>query len=332
MGCQHISDCDIRLANSQDIACILRGRGERIKRSGKEYIWQSDKGKVSIKGDLWYSHYELTGGHTIDFCQKYFGLSFVEAVSEILGKNYCEQDIVYRKTENKETAKNIEKNQKEEKMTKDSEDRFVLPEAYDNMRRIYGYLLNERKLDKDVLNVFVKKGLIYEESKYHGVVFVGRNKEGKEVHAQVRATQNRSSYKCTCKGSDANFSFHYSGKSEKLFVFEAPIDMLAYISMNKQDWHNHSYVALCSISEKAAIQMLKDYRNIKEVYICLDNDYAGDMGALRVKSAIENEGDYFIERLLPLNKDWDEDIKQIKGIDTASFDCDEQEDIRFQGL
>ena len=64
-----------------------------------------------------------------------------------------------------------------------------------------------------------------------------------------------------------NESFHFDGASEYLFVFEAPIDMLAYISMHKNGWENHSYVALCSTADRAALQMLKDNPHLKTVYL-----------------------------------------------------------------
>ena len=49
---------------------------------------------------------------------------------------------------------------------------------------------------------------------------------------------------------EAIFELPYEGTKEmlfvesvdsKAFVFEAPIDMLAYITMHKQGWENHSY-------------------------------------------------------------------------------------------
>ena len=41
------------------------------------------------------------------------------------------------------------------------------------MSRAYAYLLKERKIDKKVIDAFVRKGMIYESSDYHNAVFVG---------------------------------------------------------------------------------------------------------------------------------------------------------------
>lgn len=88
---------------------------------------------------------------------------------------------------------------------------------------------------------FVRDGLIYEDAEYHNAVFVGSNPDGVPCHAQKRSTSPVSDFKGNLTGSVAEYSFHFVGESEYLFVFEAPIDMLAYISMNKPGWEKHSY-------------------------------------------------------------------------------------------
>ena len=89
--------------------------------------------------------------------------------------------------------------------------------------------------------------------------------------------------------------------------------MLAYISMHKQGWENHSYVALCSTADRAALQMLKDNPQLKTVYLCLDNDNAGQLGCERISNAIHELGEYSVWRVPPQNKDWDEDLKALNG-------------------
>lgn len=74
---------------------------------------------------------------------------------------------------------------------------------------------------------------------------------------QKRSTNPTSDYKGNVTGSDIAYAFHHTGTSDRLFVFEAPIDMLSYISMHKNHWEHHSYVALCSTADCAAIRMLK---------------------------------------------------------------------------
>ena len=283
-------------ANSASIVDYLNAHGETVKRAGREYVWDSPAGKVSIHGSEWYSQYEQVGGGAINFVRKFFGLSYPEAVQSLLGSNVGTAIIReprYQKREGKQP--------------------FALPERHTDMRRVYGYLLRERLIDREVINRFVRDGLIYEDAEYHNAVFVGKNTEGVPVHAQKRATTPKSNFKGNLESSTAEYSFHFNGTSEYLFVFEAPIDMLAYISMHQQGWENHSYVALCSTADRAALQMLKDHPNIKTVYLCLDNDSAGQTGCERVADAIHELGEYTVWRVPPQNKDWDEDLKALNG-------------------
>ena len=296
MGYIHFSEDEKNRANSVNIVSYLQSKGESVKRCGNEHSWESPSGKVSLRGSDWYSQYEQVGGGPVSFVQKFYGLNYPEAVTELLGNNSYElamsQDKLQKKAEHKE---------------------LVIPPRNNDMRRAYAYLLGERFIDRDVLNVFAHSGLIYEDAEHHNVVFVGKDSEGNPKHIQKRGTHSKSSYKGNVEGSDANYSFRFLGKSNKLYVFEAPIDMLAYISLHKENWTDHSYVALCSTADCSAIQILETNENIDTVYLCLDHDSAGIVGAYRVAESIHALGDYSVWRSYPKHKDWDEDLKALNG-------------------
>lgn len=283
-------------ANSASIVDYLTAHGESVERVGREFVWEAPSGKVSINGSEWYSQYELVGGGAVNFVQKFFGLSYPDAIRSLLGNNAGEAVIGERKEPNIRPKKP-----------------FELPEKHTDMRRVYGYLMHERLIDLQVLNRFVKEGLIYEDATHHNAVFVGVDESGKPVHAHKRSTSAKSDFKGNLDSSIAEYSFHFNGSSEYLFVFEAPIDMLAYISMHKKGWDKHSYVALCSTADRAVIQMLKDNPSLKTVYLCLDNDSAGLLGCKRIAESIHGLGDYTIWRVPPKYKDWDEDLKALNG-------------------
>ena len=287
------SDEEKQRANDADIASFLISKGEALKRSGKEYTWESPTGKVSIRGNEWYSQYERVGGGAIKFVQKFYGLSYPETVRELLGSN---------------AGTIVQKNKKEKKQVE-----LIIPEKNKDMRRVYGYLCNERLIDKEIINAFVKSGLIYEDAKYHNVVFLGKDESGTIRHIQKRTTSHKSDFKGNVAGSDAEYSFRYIGTSDKLYVFEAPIDMLAYITLHKKDWKQHSYVALCSTAECSAMQIINKYSNIQSIYLCLDHDSAGIDGAYRIAESIHANGEQEVWRIMPKNKDWDEDLKELHG-------------------
>ena len=164
-----------------------------------------------------------------------------------------------------------------------------------------------------MVHAFIHKGILYEDAVNHNAVFVGLDENGVAKHIQKRSTNPTSDYKGNVTGSDIAYAFHHTGTSDRLFVFEAPIDMLSYISMHKNHWEYHSYVALCSTADCAAIRMLKANPHIGGVFLCLDHDSAGIEGAYRVAESIHALGDYVVWRAMPKNKDWNEDLKELHG-------------------
>ena len=175
------------------------------------------------------------------------------------------------------------------------------------MSRVFSYLLLTRGIDKDVLYEFVRRKMIYESSDFHNAVFVGYDSNGKPRHAHKRGTVTSNPYKGNVAGSQPEFSFHWHGTSDKMFLFEAPIDMLSYISMCKENWKRHSYAASCSVSDRVLFQCLNDNPNIKNVFLCFDNDEAGQTANKRIAGKL-NEMNIQNKILIPTHKDWNEDL------------------------
>ena len=305
----HFTEQQKTQARQTDIAELLRSQGETLKRSGSEYEWLDGGQKVTIRGNLWYHQYDQVGGDAIDFVRRFYNKLYPEAMEYLLG----------------ETGGTLTVSppvQREEK-------NFVLPPKNDNMRRVFAYLLNRRGIDREVLYAFVHKGMIYESADYHNAVFVGFDPNGKPKHAHKRGTGSESSYKGNVSGSQPEYSFHWSGQAEPthnsrneggeiskhnrprssgcLFLFEAPIDMLSFISMQKEGWRQHSYAASCSVSDRVLFQMLKDNPDIRQVVLCLDSDEPGQTAAKRIADKLFVQG-VSSEILIPYHKDWNEDL------------------------
>ncbi len=88
------------------------------------------------------------------------------------------------------------------------------------------YLTAARRIDEDVTGFFFDSGDIYEEASHRNAVFVGRDLDGIPRYAHQRGTAER--FRLDVKGSDKAFNFCYRGEGERLFVFEAPIDLLSF--------------------------------------------------------------------------------------------------------
>lgn len=98
----------------------------------------------------------------------------------------------------------------------------------------------------------------------------------------------------------------YAGTGRSLYVFEAPIDMLSFITLYPENWQRHSYVACCGTSIQPVLQMLEQVPQLDTVLLCLDNDEAGHQASRRMREQLEVR--YSVERLIPENKDWNDDL------------------------
>ena len=291
----------IDTADHSDLAAFLLSRGETVRQKGRESFWE--KRQVWVNGSKWYSHYDAAGGYAIDFVRRYFGLSFPDAVRELLG----ETDFV--------TPAPV----------RDEKKSLVLPERNPTMNQVYAYLMGQRFITREVISFFAHERTLYEDARYHNCVFVGLDDQGYPRHCHMRSTT--SDFKLTVSGSDAAYSFHHDGEDDLIFVFEAPIDLLAYLSLHPDNWQKHSYVALCSVSEKALLHRLEVHPNLQRVVLCLDNDTAGRSASERIGSQLR-EREYAMEVMTPERKDWDEDLKSRNGSDSKPAGADHAEGIR----
>ena len=286
-------------ANSVDLSDFLRVRGEKLERAGREYklIYSDGSGKhdsITIRGSTWFDHKNQTGGGAIKFMQYHYGMDFPTAVQELLGQRVTSLSSVPLKS------------------TKQSEKQkdFRLPEANDNMHRVFAYLIKQRFIAPEVITHFAKRKLLYEDKKHHNAVFVGVDENGvpRQAHKRGTATFGKS-FRQTVEGSDTKYSFAHFGESGKLFIFEAPIDMLSYLTLNPQDWQKHSYIAMNGVYENAVLTALKEHSNLSEIVICTDNDVGGIDAADRLSDILEEKGYADIKRLVPEFKDWNECLK-----------------------
>ncbi len=298
----HFTEQQKTQARQTDIAELLRSQGETLKRSGSESEWMDGGQKVTIRGNLWYHQYEQVGGDAVDFVRRFYNKSYPEAMEYLLGGSGGTLAV----------SPSVQKAEKP----------FVLPPKNDNMRRVFAYLLNGRGIDREVLYAFVHKGMIYESADYHNAVFVGFDSNGNAKHAHKRGTGSESSYKGNVSGSQPEYSFHWSGQSDTLYLFEAPIDMLSFISMQKEGWRQHSYAASCSVSDRVLFQTLKDNPNIRQVVLCLDSDEPGQTAAKRIADKLFVQG-IASEILVPVHKDWNEDL-----LTAASLSISKEQEVQ----
>jgi len=291
----YFTDEQKQRANSVDLVDFLQRQGEKFLPSGRDKRLASDH-SITVRGSQWYDHAAEEGSHAIDLVKRLYNLSFPEAVSLLLGG---EQGVEY-----KQYSKNSEPEQKK---------LFELPEANTDMRRVFAYLIKQRFIDRNVLTEFAKAKLLYEDKDYHNAVFVGVDENGIPRHAHKKSTLTvGDGFRGNVEGSDPAYSFHYISKNSyphTLFAFEAPIDLLSYISLHTQNWRCSSYVALNGVSEQPILKLLELYPQLQRVTLCLDNDEAGRKAASRINKTLKEQGFEDVVYDISAHKDWNEDLK-----------------------
>ena len=291
------------LANSVNLEEFLRMRGEKLERVGREHklIYYDSSGKhdsITLRGSTWFDHKNQTGGGAIKFMQEFYGMDFQTAVQELLGQRVT--------LLSHSPPKAIAKEEKKE---------FRLPQANTNMHRVYAYLIKQRFISADIITHFAKQHTLYEDKNHHNAVFVGLNEKGMPKQAHKRSTNSvGSTFRITCSGSDTRYSFAHFGEDERLYIFEAPIDMLSFLTLYPKEWQKHSYIAMNGVYENAVLTALKNHSNLSEVILCVDNDEGGIEAVDRLRDILNENGYSNVKRLAPPYKDWNEVLKAKNGV------------------
>ena len=270
----------IARANQTDLVSFLNAQGEQLMKSGREYRWKK-LDSVTISGNRWYRHSQSKGGYPVDFVMEFYYATFPEAVKMQIGE---------------------EGEGRQKSCPAPSKD-FRLPEKNKDNEMIVKYLTESRELEKNLVMEWIVRGDIYEEKKHHNVVFIGRDADGIPRYAHCRGT-GEMKYRGDVAGSDKAFGFCHRGTDNQLFVFEAAIDLLSFIQLFPKDWKKRSYLSLGGISSAALMAFLSERPQITSVFLCLDNDHAGNEAS--EKLAIEIPDGYSVIRLKPSRKDWNE--------------------------
>ena len=271
-------------AAATDLEEFLRRRGEKLLPAGRDKRLANDH-SVTIRGSQWFDHGAETGGRAISFVMRYYGLDYPQAIALLLDAGVSPAPAA-----------------------EPPEAVFARPEASGNMHRLFAYLCKSRGLSSAVVAAFVRAGLLYEEARFHNAVFVGRDDRGIPRHGHLHSTGSLGpSFRLNLPGSDSRYSFHHTGTDGHLYVFEAPIDLISHITLNPEGWEQHSYLACCGLSMKPLLFRLEQQPAVDRVFLCLDNDPAGEAACLRMETELKARG-LSVRRLRPSAKDWNDEL------------------------
>lgn len=260
---------ELAIAKSVDLTAVAAGLGYTVKKVGRYHtIKEMDSVRIYNRRSWfrWSREHDRgeNGGSQIDFLRVFAGMEVKEAVFWLL-------DFVgyQRSAEWKSNLIVVKKKEVEKKP-------FVLPPPAPDNRYLYRYLMDERKLSKEVIDYFVSTGLIYEEKSHHNIVFKGNDKNGVTRFASMRGVFDKDGkcFKCDVEGNDKTFGFHvWNEESTELEVFEGAIDLMSYADIYS-DYHSNK-LTLGMLADAPLETFLKEHPQIQSIKFCLDNDEPG---------------------------------------------------------
>ena len=275
----HYTEPQIKRANEADLTVFLKNQGEELIRSGREYRWKRHD-SLTVRGNKWFRHSSSKGGYPIDFVMEFWGASFPEAMEMLLN----------------------EKGEGQQESVPAPSPAFHLPRRNTSNANAMQYLTKTRGLNADIVSVFMDCGDIYEDAQHPNVVFVGRDEKHIPRYAHCRGTRDR--FRQDVTGSDKSYGFCHQGSSDQLCVFEAPIDLLSFITLYPKNWQQTHYLSLGGVSSKALDHYLQEHPGIRQIYLCLDSDTAGEEACMRLAGLLPDH--LSVTRLAPVKKDWNE--------------------------
>lgn len=272
----------------ENLACIeiatnLFGLNMERSRSNARYLKPIEHSSMvfDLKENIVYWNAKSTVPYNvIDFYIAYTGKPPYEGINELL--NYYHErnplsveHYVYNEIEN-ETY--IQKG-------------LILPDKAADNQLATDYLINQRKIDSELVYELLEKNMLYEDV-YHNAVFIGYDVSNNTIPVfGTRRSTGQMKFQIDCEGSNKFNGFFLSKTIEdtepndKLYVFESVIDGLSFMTLNK----GKNMKILCSSGSPSVLNMIKynlinntDLKDVKHIKLMLDNDKAGRLSANKV--------------------------------------------------
>ena len=293
---RRFTDTEMQIAKETDLPELLTHLGYQVRRIGR-YHTTAEMDSLRIKDRRkWFRYSQNTGGDAITFLQQFCGKSFPEAVEYLLafhGRARDSPDKAVPSVKRDEVQKP-----------------FTLPPRNADDRRVFAYL-HKRGIAPQVIRQFLNAGLLYEDAVHHNCVFVGKNSAGQAKYAGLRGTYDLDGpgFKGDAPGSDKNtgFSLPHDPRSDLVLVFEAPIDLMSYLTLHR-DMVNA--VALCGLYDGALQTYLQAHPEIRRIALCLDADEPGQKAARQLQEKYQLQGYAVVVEKPRCGKDWNEYLQR----------------------
>ena len=293
---RRFTDTEMQIAKETDLPELLTHLGYQVRRIGR-YHTTAEMDSLRIKDRRkWFRYSQNTGGDAITFLQQFCGKSFSEAVEYLLAFHGRARDSPAK------AASSVKRDEVQKP--------FTLPPRNTDDRRVFAYL-HKRGIAPQVIRQFLNSDLVYEDAEHHNCVFVGKNSAGQVKYAGLRGTYDLDGpgFKGDAPGSDKNtgFSLPHDPRSDLVLVFEAPIDLMSYLTLHRD---TTNAVALCGLYDGALQTYLQAHPEIRRIALCLDADEPGQKAAQQLQEKYQLQGYAVTVEKPRCGKDWNEYLQR----------------------
>ena len=293
---RRFTDTEMQIAKETDLPELLTHLGYQVRRIGR-YHTTAEMDSLRIKDRRkWFRYSQNTGGDAITFLQQFCGKSFSEAVEYLLAFHGRARDSPAK------AASSVKRDEVQKP--------FALPPRNADDRRVFAYL-HKRGIAPQVIRQFLNSGLVYEDAEHHNCVFVGKNNAGQAKYAGLRGTYDREGkgFRGDVTGSDKHvgFALPYDRSSDQVLVFEAPIDLMSYLTLHRD---TTNAVALCGLYDGALQTYLQAHPEIRSIALCLDADEPGQKAAQQLQEKYQLQGYAVTVEKPRCGKDWNEYLQK----------------------
>ncbi|PFE70775.1 hypothetical protein CN316_11405 [Bacillus cereus] len=262
---------EIEKAAALDIVDYCMQNDIPVKSDSERYyrLAEHDSLIIDRKKNQFYWNSRGVNGNIINFVQEVEGASFPGALQRLL-----------------EGEKDYEKASDVTFVTEPYDYEYYAEKEVPHFDRAKEYLVNDRKIDPQVVDALHNKGLI-KQDKYNNVLFQWKDRETGEVmgcseQGVVKSDKyKRGTWKMIQKNSTPNYGFNVlNGEPRNLKFFESSVDLLSYASLHKQDLKDTHLVSMEGLKPQVIFNYyMKSQERIGDVpdslSLCVDNDKAG---------------------------------------------------------
>ncbi|RRD40349.1 DUF3991 domain-containing protein [Leptotrichia sp. OH3620_COT-345] len=277
---------------------LLEYMGESLIPHGRRRYKLKDHDSLILSGSLFVWNSKNIKGNYYDLLKNLYGIEgrkIFEKVEEFL------EDIKNEKY--KPSESNVYS-------SKTSVKGFSIKK--DNLNKVINYLSEKRGINKKIVEALYKKEIIFLDER-DNVNFTIRD-IGNKIQGYDLVGTGESKFK---RNTSSHYGFNITNNKEikNLYIFEAAIDLLSYLQLNKGNVEENSrFLSISGVRNDIFKSYLSE--DIESIYICTDNDEAGDNFYKVIKEEYSNLNIY---REKSKNKDWNDDLKEIKNIEKENL-------------